>query len=176
MFAFVLVAGCADDAPPAPEEEVPAAAVAEPFEIQFNQGGVVVGGGPATIPTRTECNVVDQEGLDVVHHVWEAPAAINGTALRVLSLTATLTLNDPSLLDADMSIDGPNGQRLGATTDFNVQTGPQETFSTDAGLTPGSYTFGVHGCTGRGAYHLSVTFVMQAETMQSVTTVSMAPA
>ncbi len=127
-----------------------------PLQFEFADTGLVVGSGPtATDVTPHGCTTLDEEGLDVVHHPWEIPGDVNGTKVSVYNITAHLHIVDESLLDADIYLEGPDGDVLGSSVFFNVQTGPDESVSVDGTLEPGTYNIVIRGCAGRGSYEVS---------------------
>ncbi len=156
LLLTAALAGCSDDGGDgSPVEEGPGIPVSDVAPATFEATGAIQLGNDALGNTPTGCGNVGQEGFDQVTHTWEVPGDVNGTAVRPATLTVTLTLVDPTLLDADLYVHGPDGAELGRSTNFNAQTGPSESVALGGGLASGTYTIVVRGCSGSGGYSLS---------------------
>lgn len=150
------LSGCTDDNNGTDVPEQPDAPSVAPFTLEFADSGEVTGTGASTTPaTPHGCTLLESEGLDVVHHEWEIPEEVNGTAIAISDITVTMHIVDMSLLDADIYLEGPDGAVLGMGTAFNAQTGPDETVTATGGLQPGTYNIIIRGCAGQGAYEVS---------------------
>lgn len=150
------LSGCTDDGGAADVPDAPGAPSVEPFTLEFTDAGEVTGtGGSATPANPQGCTLLEEEGLDVVHHAWEIPEEFNGTPIAISEIAVTLHIVDMTLLDADIYLEGPDGAVLGMGTAFNAQTGPDETVTASGGLEPGTYNIIIRGCSGQGAYQVS---------------------
>src|SRR5687767_1793943 len=107
----LLLPGCMDaDPEPSPTGGSDSIVPAESTVLFSAEGELQGGAGNASPASPQGCDTLQQEGVDVAHHPWEIPADVNGTPARLVRLTATLTVLDPTLADADLYLEAPDGE------------------------------------------------------------------
>lgn len=163
LASLVTLSGCLDDEAPDEDTDDDGMDEADPVsqDVQFADSGMLLVGNDSLGNTDTGCGNLDEEGVDTVTHTWTLPAEVNGTAVRVAGLEVTLTLVDPTLTDADLFVYDPDGNELGRSTEFNVQTGASESVTVSGTHAPGDYEIVVKGCTGSGSYDVSASATLR---------------
>lgn len=163
LVALVGVSGCLDGSSDqdGTQDDEATGTDAVSQDVAFQDMGMILAGNDALGNTETGCGNLDEDGVDTVEHVWSLPADVDGTPVRVQGMEVTLTIQDDTLADADLFVYGPDGDELGRSTDFNVQTGDTETVTLSGTLPPGDYTLTVKGCTGSGEYQVAATATLR---------------